>query len=98
MIRFQSRLRVYNIYATTNENLSTHWQGPYQVLKLIGKVDYLVDMHDHRNRRKVLHVNLLRKWCVRESVRYLAKDVDKEDQDIPAWKEMEIGSTEQPAF
>ena len=28
---------------------------------------------------------------------YLAEDVDKEDQDIPVWREMEISSTEQPA-
>ena len=28
---------------------------------------------------------------------YLAEDVDKEDPDIPVWREMEIGSTEQPA-
>ena len=47
------------ILPTTNEKLSARWQGPYQVLKRVGKVDYLVDMHDHRKRRRVLHVNLL---------------------------------------
>ena len=51
---FKEGEQVLILLPTTNENLSTHWQGPYQVLKLVGKVDYLVDMHDNRNRQNVL--------------------------------------------
>ena len=29
------------------------WQGPYQVVKRVGKVNYLIDMYDHRKKKRV---------------------------------------------
>jgi len=40
--------------------LLAQWQGPYEVVKHIGEVDYLINMHDKRRKRKVFHVNMLK--------------------------------------
>ena len=33
---------------TSTSKLLAQWQGPYQVLKRVGKVTYLVDIHDKK--------------------------------------------------
>ena len=83
---------------TSQEKLSARWQGPYTVLKRVGQVDYLVDMHDHQKRRRILHVNMLRKWCVPESTNYLAEEIETDDQDVPVWKDTVRGNAQQPTF
>ena len=43
--------------SSTNKLLA-QWQGPYEVLEQVGSVDYMIDMHDRRKRRKIFHVNM----------------------------------------
>lgn len=47
---------------TESNKLLAEWQGPYAVTKQIGSVNYEVDMHDRRKRKRVFHVNMLCKW------------------------------------
>ncbi len=34
------------------------------MIKQTGKVNYLVDMHDHRKKRQVFHVNMLKEFKI----------------------------------
>ena len=36
---------------TSSNKLAAQWQGPYKVERRVGKVNYVVDMHDRRKRR-----------------------------------------------
>ena len=78
---------------TMENKLTAQWQGPYKVLKLIGKVNYCVDMHDRRKRRRVFHVNMLRKWHAPSAVGYWAQELERERDetgeadDVPFWNE-----------
>ena len=47
---------------TSSNKLLAQWQGPYQVVQRSGKVIYVMDMHDRRKRKRVLHVNMLIKF------------------------------------
>ena len=47
---------------TTTNKLYAQWQGPYRILRRTGAVNYLVDMHDKLKRKRIFHVNMLRKW------------------------------------
>ena len=47
---------------TTTNKLLAQWQGPYLVLRQVGKVDYVIDMHDRRKRHHTFHVNMMHKW------------------------------------
>ena len=47
---------------TSSHKLSAQWQGPYKVEKRVGKVNYVIDMHDHHKRKRVFHINMLREF------------------------------------
>ena len=75
---------------TTANKLLAQWQGPYQVVKRLGRVSYLIDMHDRRKRRRVFHVNMLKEFRVRKPVESsywvesdIAEDID--DSDVLRW-------------
>ena len=78
---------------TSTSKFTAQWQGPYLVLKKVGKVNYLVDMGDRKKRKRVFHVNMLKKWQIQESMGYLMKEVeDEENEDeIPTWDGGEDG-------
>ena len=66
--------------------LMAQWQGPYSILRQVGPVTYEVDMFDRRKRRRILHVNMLRKWHPPAESAYWAEDVtDELDNEIPTW-------------
>ena len=48
---------------TSQEKLLAQWHGQYQIVKRNGQVTYLVDMHDKKNRKRIFHVNMLKKFC-----------------------------------
>ena len=72
--------QVLVLLPTSTHKLLAQWQGPYQVLKKVGEVDYLVDMHDHRKRRRIFHINMLREWVVPASTGY---QMDEDGHDYP---------------
>jgi len=47
---------------TSTNKLLAQWQGPYRVLRRMGKVNYEVLMPDKKRKRKVFHINMLKKW------------------------------------
>ncbi len=77
----ESLCRAILLHTSTNKFLAK-WQGPYRVVKRIGKLDYLIEMPDRRRKKGVL---LLKKWEMPVSISGLAKEVSEED--FPDWKE-----------
>ena len=59
---FQVGDQVLVLLPSTTSKLTAQWQGPYQVLSRVGKVNYLIHMPDHNKKKQVLHVNMLQKW------------------------------------
>ena len=66
------------------------------MVKRLGKVSYMVDMHDKRKRRRVFHVNNLKEFRVRKPVESsfqveseLAGDID--DSDVLLWNDSPEG-------
>ena len=82
---------------TASSKLLAQWQGPYQIVKRAGKVSYLVDMHDRRERRRIFHVNMLKEFRVRKPmessfwVEAGAADDCVEDTDVPLWNDTSDG-------
>ncbi len=79
---------------TSSSKLLAQWQGPYQVVRRTGKVNYLVDMHDHRKRRRVFHVNMLKEFKVLQKISSnypveMTAEVQGEEEDIMFWKDGE---------
>ena len=73
---------------TSTSKLLAQWQGPYQVTRRLGNLNYEVDMHDRQKQRRIFHVNMLRRWHQPPHTSYVAEEVVKEeydDEDIPLW-------------
>ena len=94
--QFEAGDSVLVLLPTATNKLLAQWQGPYQVVKHLGEVSYLVDMHDKRKRRRVFHVNMLREFRVRKSVETsfwvefeLAENID--DSDVLLWDDSPEG-------
>ncbi len=78
---------------TSMSKLLAQWQGPYRVVRPVGAVNYLVDMHDRRKRKRVFHVNMLKEWHVPVSSNYFATGCEGADADdegdslVSAWND-----------
>ena len=86
---FETGDPVLVLLPTSSSKLLARWQGPYQVVKRIGKVNYLIDMYDCRKRRRVF-VNMLRAFQVHRTTEsnYFADGVVEEnDEDVLFWKD-----------
>src|SRR5688572_32992923 len=46
--------------------LQAKYAGPYVIEKRLGEVDYVVSTPDRRKTKRVVHVNLLKKFVVRK--------------------------------
>ena len=87
---FETGDPVLVLLPTSSSKLLAKWQGPYQVVKRMGKVNYLIDMHDCRKRRRVFHVNMLRAFQVHrttESNYFTDGVVEESDEDVLFWKD-----------
>ena len=92
-----ARQRVFNkgdsvlvILPTSTNALMAQWQGPYKVLKQVGKVTYCIDMHDRRKRKRLFHINMLCEFFQDSSTQVAgwAEDMEVDVQDeIPVWRE-----------
>ena len=69
---------------TSSNKLLAQWQGPYRVTKEISTVNYQIDMHDRRKRKRIFHINMLRKWHERpqESSAMYTEEEDVEFEDL----------------
>ena len=78
---------------TSTSKFTAQWQGPYQVLKAFGEVNYLIDMGNRKKSKRIFHVNMLKKWQVQESTGYLMKEVGEEEdeEEILTWDGGEDG-------
>jgi len=54
--------QVQVLLPTDSNKLLAQWQGPYPIIQKTGPVDYCVNMYNHRKRKCVFYVNMLKKW------------------------------------
>lgn len=80
---------------TSAAKLLGHWQGLYEVIKRVGKVNYLIRLHNRRKKDQIYHVNMLRKWHMAASPNYFMQDIADDysaHEDTPSWDEGEDGA------
>ena len=83
---FQTGDLVLVLLPTSSSKLLAQWQGPYQIKRKLGKVNYEVDMADRRKRKRVFHVNMLKPWHTPTHINCLAEEVD-DGEDVPMWND-----------
>ena len=97
MLELQPDEEVLVLLPTSTNKLLAQWQGPYRVLRKIGKVDYEIDMPGRRKRKKIFHINMLKKWYPPANASYFCEETteegETEDKDIQVRKEVESNTT-----
>ena len=63
---------------TSTSKLMAQWQGPFKVIKKIGRTNYLIEMPHRRKSRRVYHINLLKKWEAPSAECFTMEEVDLE--------------------
>ena len=81
--------QVLVLLPTCTSKLLVEWQGPYELLRKVGKVNYEVFMTGRRMKQQIFHINMLRKWCVPTDNAYLAQEMTKKEDDVVLRKEEE---------
>ena len=87
--------QVLVLLPTSSSKLLALWHGPYEVQRRVGKVNYEVMMGDRRRKRRILHINLLRKWNEPAKSGYFVSEVGEgEDEvDTTTWSGEERGES-----
>ena len=84
---------------TDTSKLLAQWHGPYPILRRLSPVNYEVDMYDKKKRRRIFHINMLRKWHTPSAVSMLAEDLSAEPQDeIPLWRDDPESKEDKPTI
>ncbi|MGH0117755.1 UNVERIFIED_CONTAM: hypothetical protein FKN15_039051 [Acipenser sinensis] len=73
---------------SSDSKLFAKWQGPYEVVRAVGRVNYEIRQPDHRKPLQIYHVNLLKPWREREA---LCVTMESPEEDFGP----EAGSPEQ---
>ena len=58
---FEPGDQVLLLLPTSPRKLDAAWQGPFRVLRKLGPVDYEIELEGRRKKRRVVHVNMLKK-------------------------------------
>ena len=80
--RYEVGEKVFVMLPHKVNSLSPMWAGPYEILKILGPVDYLVLLHDRVKKTRVVHYNMLRKYQPRINCFIVNKETF--DVDVPA--------------
>ena len=54
--------KVLLLLPSSTKKFVAKWQGPYTVMRRVGKVNYEIEMADKGGRRQIFHVNHLSRW------------------------------------
>ena len=52
--------QVLVLLPTSANKLLSQWHGPYEVTRVIGKVNYEIEMPERRRKRVIFHINMLK--------------------------------------
>ena len=82
-----------------SSKLLAQWQGPYKIVKHMGEINYIVDMHDWRNGNSCSMSTCYVSGMPHQAVLYISIEVLDEEQDIPTWSDSHnTQSKGQPTF
>jgi hypothetical protein len=86
---FHPGQQVLVLLLSSSSKLLAQWQGPYEVVERKGEVNYVINMHDRKKKKRLFHVNMLREWHqpLVERVMYAEQEVD-EEEELHMWSPM----------
>ena len=97
--KFQAGDQVLVLLPSSTSKLLAQWQGPYEVVRQVNKVNYCIRMHDKRKKLKTFHINLLKEWNVPvQSVNLMEEQEIHDEGEIPVWEADTRSTVQQVKF
>ena len=94
---FSNGDQVLVLLPSSTSKLLAQWQGPYTITSRIGTVNYEVDMNDKRKRKRIFHINMLKRWRVPSNSIFFAQDqADSDQNEVLVWNDSEGVFDDQP--
>eukprot|EP00063_Salmo_salar_P078970 XP_014053805.1 PREDICTED: uncharacterized protein LOC106604004 [Salmo salar] len=76
--------KVMVLVPTVEHRLLAQWRGPYEVMKRVSPVNYLIKQPDRRKKVQLYHINLLKKYHGREEeVALMAMEGQGKEEVLP---------------
>ena len=82
---FQAGDMVLLLLPSSTSKLLAQWQGPFKVVKKVGRANYQIEMPRRRKKQQIFHVNLLKKWESPEEWSLVTCEVG-EEEEFPDWR------------
>ena len=54
---------------TSMNKLISQWHGPYEVTRVIGKVNYEIEMAEQRRKKVIFHINMLKSGKLQRKIK-----------------------------
>ena len=83
--KFSMGDQVLVLLPTDTNKLIAQWQGPYQVIKKIGNMNYQIDLQDCWKRKRIFHVNM-HPWYSTVSNSCFVGEALEDPDDLPLWQ------------
>ena len=92
--------QVLVLLPTSTNKLLSQWHGPYEVIRVIGKVNYEIEMPEQRRKRVIFHINMLKKWqtpekdqsSMEETLLVVESEDSVNEENIAEWRNENISS------
>ena len=97
--KFQAGDQVLVLLPSSTSKLLAQWQGPYEVVRQVNKVNYCIRMHDKRKKLKTFHINLLKEWNAPvQAVNLMEEQQVQDEEEIPVWEADASSTVQQVKF
>ena len=97
--KFQAGDQVLVLLPSSTSKLLAQWQGPYEVVRQVNKVNYRIRMYDKRKKLKTFHINLLKEWNAPvQSVNLMEEQEIHDEGEIPVWEADTRSTVQQVKF
>ena len=84
---------------SSTSKLLAQWQGPYEVVRQVNKVNYCIRIHHKWKKFKTFHINLLKEWNAPvQSVNLMEEQEIHDEGEIPVWKADTRSTVQQVKF
>ena len=84
--KFQTGDQVLVLLPNSTSKLLAQWQGLYEVVQQVNKVNYCIRMHDKPKKLGTFHINLLKKWNAPVESVNLMEEQEVQEEEIPVWE------------
>ena len=85
-LQLKAKDLVLILLPTSAEKMLAKWKGPFKITRKIGRVTYEVEITEPQLRKKIFHINMLKKWHGPEPTEDTVNFITDKQEEIPCYE------------